>query len=398
MANLTTLAPLAWKHTVNAVAEEIYIKTGYDATKPTTFYGEINEHCNVKCRYCPYWRLPEYVPEMTIKEWEHALLSIKDFVGKFSINFSGGEGFIKRGFIDLIAWCSANGISAGCTTNGSRLTRENARKLVAARPLNVNISVDSPNPAMHDYLRGCPGLFKRLSQGIKYLVEERAVQGASFPIVIKPVVTALNFRDIPDLVEWTKAIGASCVHTQPVMRSTQETYDELWIKEADIPELERVVRHLIDMKRAGEPIMTQEHVLALMPDHFRLKKAPRSAMPCRVGLRNCMIHADGDVFLCERGFSVIGNLRRQTMREIWHGPKAREVRKETVACERLCLGTCLSQKSILSKVKMGLIMFKNSRRSPAAPTREAVAAPSEAAPTVTSELVQIGHGPAGTPE
>jgi hypothetical protein len=32
---------------------------------------------------------------MTIEEWQAALNSIKDFVGTFSINFSGGEPFIS---------------------------------------------------------------------------------------------------------------------------------------------------------------------------------------------------------------------------------------------------------------------------------------------------------------
>lgn len=138
------LAALAFKHAVNAAAEEVYLHTGHDYTKPVTFYAFVNEHCNVKCRYCEFWRLKHYVKEMTIDEWKNALASVKDFVGDFSINFSGGEPFIKPGFIDLLAWCNANGISAGVTTNGSALTPRNAAKIVASNPFNVNISVDWP--------------------------------------------------------------------------------------------------------------------------------------------------------------------------------------------------------------------------------------------------------------
>ena len=98
------LARLAWKHTVSAAAEELYLRTGHDHTKPVVFYGLVNEHCNVKCRYCEYWRLKHYLPEMSIDEWKSALRSVQDFVGDFSINFSGGEPFIKPGFIDLLTW------------------------------------------------------------------------------------------------------------------------------------------------------------------------------------------------------------------------------------------------------------------------------------------------------
>jgi MoaA/NifB/PqqE/SkfB family radical SAM enzyme len=359
--NIATLTKLAWKHTQNAIAEEIYLKAGYDVTRPVTFYALVNERCNVKCRYCQYWRLEHYKDEMTIEEWQRGLSSVKDFVGKFSVNFSGGEPFIKPGFIDLLAWCSQNGISAGVTTNGSALTRRNAAKVVAARPFNVNISVDAPNAEIHDYLRGYPGLFEKLSDGIRFLLEERERQGVTFPIMIKPTINSRNFRHLPAIVEWAKAIGATSVSPQPMDRWTPETYDELWIEEPALPELERVVDELIAMKRAGAPILTPEQILRLMPDHFREKKAPHEVMPCRVGLRNFFIRTNGDVESCHMGYPVIGNIKTQSAREIWQGAPAAAVRRDTVACDRLCLVTCVSQKTLGAKVKMGLQLFKGAR-------------------------------------
>ena len=133
--NVSTLARLAFKHTYNHFAEELYLHTGKDVTRPVTFYGLVNERCNVKCRYCEYWRLPKYKDEMSIEEWQNALLSIKEFVGTFSISFSGGEPFIKPGFLDLMTFCHKNGIHAGVTTNGSALNQKNAAKLADAEPL-----------------------------------------------------------------------------------------------------------------------------------------------------------------------------------------------------------------------------------------------------------------------
>ncbi len=360
--DITTLIELAWKHTQNALAEEVYLKTGIDKTRPVTFYGLVNERCNVKCRYCEYWRLDKYNDEMSIDEWQQALLSIKEFVGKFSINFSGGEPFIKPGFIDLLSWCHVNGISAGVTTNGSALTRRNAAKVVAAHPFNVNISVDAPNAEVHDYLRGYPGLFDKLSAGIRYLLEERQRQNVVFPITIKPTINSSNFRYLPALVEWAQAIGASSVSPQPMGRWTPETYDELWIEEADLPEFERTIDRLVEMKRAGAAILTPDHVLRLMPDHFREKKAPRDVMPCRVGLRNYFIRTNGDVEVCNHGFPTIGNVKTQSARDIWYSAQARATRQDTVACERLCLITCLSQKTLGNKAKMGVELLRRARK------------------------------------
>jgi MoaA/NifB/PqqE/SkfB family radical SAM enzyme len=359
--DIATLSSLAWKHTKNAVAEEVYLKTGYDATKPVAFYGLVNERCNVKCQYCNYWRMDRYAKELTIDEWCSALASVKSFVGRFSINFSGGEPFIKPGFIDLLEWCHRNEISSGVTTNGSAMTRRNAARVVAAHPFNVNFSVDAPTAELHDSIRGYPSLFARLSQGIEFLIEERERQGVRFPIIIKPTVNARNFRVLPELVQWAQAIGASGVNMQPMNRWTPETYDFLWIEEKDQPDLQRIVDRLIAMKRAGAPILTPESIIALMPDHFREKSAPPDVMPCRVGMRDFFIRADGNVEVCFY-FPAIGNIKEQSARDIWYGEKANEVRRQTVACEKLCLVTCLSQKTLHDKVKMGLTLLKGQGR------------------------------------
>ena len=362
--DLSKLSMLAWKHTQNAAAEEIYLRTGHDVTKPVTFYGLVNEHCNVKCRYCEYWRLKHYTQEMTIEEWQSALTSVKDFVGSFSINFSGGEPFIKPGFIDLLTWCNANGISAGVTTNGSALTQRNAAKVVAARPFNVNISVDAPNAEVHDYLRGYPGLFDKLTSGIRYLLAECDRQQQRFPINIKPTINSKNFRMMPELVRWAVDMGVSCVILQPMDRWTPETFDELWIEEPELPEFERVIEQLVEMQQAGAPILTPPTILRLFPDNFRGKKAPPEVMPCRVGLRDFFIRTDGRVEVCVH-YPPIGNIQHQSAREIWYGPEAQKIRQQTVACDRLCLITCLSQKTLKDKVNMGMRLLKGQKHSAA---------------------------------
>ncbi len=353
-----TLSRLGVKHTKSAVAESLRINTGFDATSPVTFYGIVNERCNVKCRQCEYWRLKEYKDEMTIEEWQNALLSVKEFVGEFSINFRGGEPYIKKGFLDLLTFTNKNGIHAGVTTNGYCMTRENAAKTVAARPFNVNMSVDGPNAELHDYLRGQPGLFDRLSKGIVYLREEQEKQGVLFPINVKPTMNRLNFRHLEEIVNWAKEIGATTVNFQPVNRWTPETYEELWVEEEDTEEFAQVIERLIEMKNNGAPIMNSDEVLRLMLPHFHDEKAPDAVRPCRVGLRNYWIDTRGDVKLCDE-YPVIGNVKEQSARAIWYGEKAQEVRRDTLNCGKLCLITCVSQKTILDKVKMGMKLLNN---------------------------------------
>ncbi len=359
---VSELVTMGISHTRNAVAEAVYLKTGLNFTKPITFHALVNERCNCKCRHCEYWRQAEYAPEMSIEQWQTTLLSIKEFTGPFSVNFSGGEPFIKKGFIDLLYFCRKHHILAGVTTNGALLNENNCATIVASKPFNINISCDANTPEIHDYIRGMNGLFNKIIRGITLLREEQAKQNISFPIIIKPTIMSLNFRILPDIVRWAKEIGATAVNFQPLGRWTRETYDELWIEEKECPELDRIMEQLIAMKQSGFPIMNSEEILRLMTANFREEKASPENMPCRIGLEEFFIRPEGDVKLCFH-FPSIGNTTKQSAKEIWMGEQAKKIRDNTIACDKLCLLTCLSQKSLLNKVNQALTILSRQKKT-----------------------------------
>jgi sulfatase maturation enzyme AslB (radical SAM superfamily) len=96
------LVSLGSKHVRNAISEELYLRTGRDVTRPASIFAEVVERCNYKCRYCDYWRRPNYREEMTIDEWWRALSSLKEFIGAYYAEFAGGESYIKKCFLDLL--------------------------------------------------------------------------------------------------------------------------------------------------------------------------------------------------------------------------------------------------------------------------------------------------------
>lgn len=360
--NLKSLISLGRRHAFNFVAEQLYLHGGPDLTRPINFYALVNERCNARCAYCVFWRRKpeELMPELSIEQWKNILASIRDFVGTYSINFSGGEPLLKPGFLDLLAWCGENGVHAGVTTNGSLLRERTVKELVAARPFNVNISVDAPNAAIHDRLRGLPGLFDKIVSGLRLLRTERDARGASFPIIIKPTVCKANFRLLPELTAWARENGATAISPQPMEPWGPEEIKDLWIGEDDMPEFERTIDTLVAMKTAGEPILTGEETLSLFPLHFKGGKAPRENLPCRVGLRDMFIMPNGDVRLCFL-FPSAGNISRMDARALWRGEQARKVRADTLRCQRLCLLTCTSQKTLGRRVRMALTLLRGNR-------------------------------------
>ena len=230
-----------------------------------------------------------------------------------------------------------------------------AEKIVACRPFNTNLSLESNEPEIHDVLRGVPGAFTRTTQAIRFLAKERQAQKVEFPIIVKPTVNKLNFRRLPDMVRWAVDLGV-IVNMQPLEHWTDATKD-LWIDESLHGELQKIIDQLIELKASGAPLLTSEAVLKLLPAHFRGEKAPRSVLPCRVGMRNFFMYPNGDVTHCFK-FPSIGNLKHNTAREIWHGEQGKKQRKATLKCEQLCLYTCLSSKTLVDKAKMAIRLLR----------------------------------------
>ncbi len=269
-------------------------------------------------------------------ECSHRLLSLKKFVGRYHVEFSGGEPLIKKGFPDLLQWCGENDVLAGVTTNGSVMSKKMAKRVVAARPFNVNFSIDAPVADLHDYLRGSEGLFEKLTNGIRFLQAEMKEQGVKFQIVVKMCVMAANFELMPKAAEFAKEMGVDGILFQPVQETTGEVTEELWIEPSKHQRLEEIIAKVIKMHEEGYPILSSPKFLRLILPHFRRESAPRDLQPCRVGMRSFHIQPDGQVELCYK-MPTVGTLGEQSVREIWRGSAAGALRKDTVACPELCL-------------------------------------------------------------
>ena len=54
-------------------------------------------------------------------------------------------------------------------------------------------------------------------------------------------------------------------------------------------------------------------------------------IPCRAGILSAVVYSNGDVSVCEL-HEPLGNIREKPFEEIWHSPKANELRR-AVACK-----------------------------------------------------------------
>jgi radical SAM protein with 4Fe4S-binding SPASM domain len=361
---VSNIIALGRRRAVHELREAIYLKTRVDLTTPVAILAHPTERCNYRCTSCDCWRRDEYPAEMTLEEWCAALADLRNFIGPYNVQFAGGEPFVFKPFLSLVEWCTAHQIDWGVTTNGSALTDAVVRRVVSAKPLNVDVSVDGVTSATHDISRGITGSLDRIAKGVAALRAARDQAGSSFPIRIKPTVHRRNFHEMPMLVDWAMKAGATTVDFSPVRPWTPEVESDLWMRPEDERELERVVQSLTAAKKAGAPIETEASRISSWPAHFRNERVRPDLAPCRVGLRDFHIQPNGDVRTCWE-YPPIGNLRKSRAREIWRGDVATEQRAVMMQCPNFgsakCASSCLAHRTLGQDWKRVMLWMRNGR-------------------------------------
>ncbi len=364
---LKTVVGMGMQRVGQELREAVYLSTGWDTTRPQTIGVVLTERCNYKCLSCACWRRPEYPPELGLEQWIAALADLRSFVGNFTVDFGGGEPFVYKPFLPLVEWCCGAGIRWTMTTNGSALSPRNAQRLANAAPFSVGISVDGATAAVHDHSRGVAGSLDTIAKGVRTLRAMRDQAGASFGIRIKPTVHRHNFREMPALVRWAEDVGASSIDFSPVRHWTPEVESQLWLRPEDEQALTEVVDALIEMKRAGAAIETEEQRMLSWAAHFRGETIVPSHPPCRVGLRDYCILPNGDVRSCWF-YPVLGNVKDASARDIWRSAAASDLRDRMTHCPSFgdpkCAASCLSHRTLAEDARRAFVVFMP-RKKPA---------------------------------
>lgn len=371
--NIADLTKLGFKHLANHAAQAAYLHSGINWTRPTNFCGLVTHQCNLFCGFCYDRKDVDPAKEMSFSEWKQALLSVKEFAGNYFISFSGGEVMLMKWFPDLVHYCHENGIKAGVLTNGTAINEKTAPRLVEAEPFEIGLSVDGPNAEIHDLIRGRKGAFAMVTQAVSLLRRERDRQEKTFPIILRCVINKFNLLYLPAMAGLVNEIGGTAIIFQPVHEITDKVMadwkrvtgsgsdglrENFWIGGERLIELDRVVDRLLELKAGGAPIMNTERDLKLLSYHFRDQKPEGMARTCTVSLRNFFIQPNGDVQFCH-DWPPIGNLRRQSAKDIWHSDHAESLRKKAIHCEKQCLVNCSAQRTLLEKVSMAMHLLRD---------------------------------------
>jgi len=287
-------------------------------------FWETTAGCNLECVHCRRLDVSKQLMknDLTTAESLDFVTRLAEFAKPILV-LSGGEPLFRPDIFDIAAHARDRGLAVALATNGTLISEPVAQKIVAAGIRRVAISIDGADATTHDAFRRQPGSLAAALNGFRHL------KRLGMSMQINCTVTKHNVHQIETLYAMARDLGADALHLfmlVPVGCGVQIAESSM----LPAAEYERVLNWMYDKSKLGEL-----HLKATCaPHYFRIyhqrrteNREPRTenrpgmeAMTkgCLAGSAICFVSHTGEVFPCGYLPVSAGNVRRQSMADIWN--------------------------------------------------------------------------------
>lgn len=252
--------------------------------------------CNLACAHCPNSVLsgePDFWGDLDrdlyFKIIDEVAAEAPDTLVR---PFDGGEPLLRKDLAELIRYAKKKGVhTVSITTNGTILNQRVRAQLIESGLDHVEVSIDAATAETYEKIRRSPLFAKVVENTIGYIDEVK--------------------RHDPD-----RRVSVSFV-LQTDNRHELEMFRSFWEGRADQVYVREYHQHNSLMDDAGR--------IAHKENRFR--------HPCPYLWDRIIIHHDGKVRFCEGDWQAkhaIGNVREQSLKEIWLGEQYRRLRQQHV--------------------------------------------------------------------
>ncbi len=285
----------------------------------------LTNNCDIRCSHC-------YISNTKKKEYEKNELSLEECISviesfremsetlQFSgfIYFTGGNPLLKKDFFKIGEYAKSKGLKIGVLGNASSLLDKKLFERVKLLGIqSYQISIDGLEKN-HEKIRG-KGTFKTALLGLDKLVNEKIHS------VVMSTITKENMWDIPKLIKISAERGInifSFARIVPIGEG-KKLKDILPSPEEYKGFLEAVYNTYRGLKdkysnfRIGrkEPLWSLFFYEKGLLDITQSKGSIITG--CSVGINNLCLDVDGIVYSCRRLEIPVGNVKEQSLEEIF---------------------------------------------------------------------------------
>ncbi len=208
--------------------EDGHLHVHWPVTHLAKVYIEPTSQCNMACRTCIRSAWDEPLGQMTATTFARIMDSIPSFPTRPTFFFGGfGEPLSHPAIVDMVAQARQAGTRVELITNGTLLTEELARKLIAARLDVLWVSLDGATPESYADVRLGAALPEVLAN-IARLRDIRPPSPNPKPAIgIVFVAVKRNIAQLPAVLELGRELGAARFLVSNILPHTPEMRDEV---------------------------------------------------------------------------------------------------------------------------------------------------------------------------
>jgi len=291
--------------------------------------------CPLRCLHCDLWKIRKQ--EISPALWRQRLEELaREVEPPVLVGISGGEPLVYAGINEIVATCQEAGYSTALATSTLPLSDRKLRGLLAAGLSALVVSLDGMGLA-HDVVRKKPGLFE-------HALETMATVKRYSPMLSQTVVATVTSKlagQLVSMVQWVHgqpAMDSICLHTLSANLGSPEELNPRWYRQSplwpgDTPELQDELEQLADMAGEGYPLVNSPAEIRAMAQFYA---APEQQLrPCDQHDLGMIMLPDGGIKICPLS-DPVGNVRDQTLVEIWRSEPAARLRRAMADCRRNC--------------------------------------------------------------
>jgi radical SAM protein with 4Fe4S-binding SPASM domain len=225
-----------------------------------------------------------------------------------SFTVTGGEPFLRSDFSAIIEALHQRGFDTYILTNGTLINQERARELADLGVRGVQISLEGPEQ-IHDSIRGA-GSFAASLNGIHNIVS------SGIELTLNTTLSEINAPHFMDMISLASALGARKLGFSRLVPSGggKQLIGSMLSRTA----VEDLYRKIFSMNTGDLKIVTGDPVASQYRSPEQI--AYGSSVPsggCAAGVSGLTIMPDGTVTPCRRLPIPIGNVRTDSLREVW---------------------------------------------------------------------------------
>ncbi len=312
---------------------EILMKKEYLESNPREMRVTITNKCNIGCRYCDIWKVPD---------WKLSDERMKEIMNYFpyleNMYWLGGETFLYKGFEEILEEGSKyDTLNQTILTNGLLLNEKILEKISKAN-ISLIIAIDAGKKETYEYLRRGSS-WEKLCKNLELIKEVGQKTNKTIKTTFNAVISKSNYKEMFEMVEMAHKYDFNEIRFMQILGNSDENIflnrdmDALNYIRETIPYLEQKVKDYnmkIEQRIFSKNKMNYKdiNVNFVKNNKYNLLKTDRKIMECVTPWTQIVIDSKGPMRPCVNCNDWLGDSSKQTIKEFWNSDSMQFYRKK----------------------------------------------------------------------